>query len=302
MPWPKSIALKDVFEDKCVWCSNYKRLFGQILHEYGEIHQPFTQALSSPFSMNKYLGASGRKGNTIIWTTEKNVGTQRTTCHSSSRPRISLTKKETKKTPKWSVVLQLSLKVFHCRKLYLYSHFVSSFGTILKALKNPLLLICLPLAKSIADSVQVQCTLSSLILWNYVSSRAYWQLNSYVSPKNCPDSLPSDVKVAEVRVTMPLIFLGEISPRYIKWVLSPKPAGYEKILISKNVTCLCTVCYVCHRIGLTCWVSIQDPCHNNHFIWFGTFTCQHDPCCNNANKAVADHHLFPDEGTHIKSF
>lgn len=76
-----------------VWCSFLERLFGQVLSDYGETYQPFLQALSSPFSMSRYLGASGRKGKTMTVTSEKNEGTQRTMFHSSSRPRISLEKK-----------------------------------------------------------------------------------------------------------------------------------------------------------------------------------------------------------------
>lgn len=51
----------------------------------------------------------------------------------------------------------------------------------------------------------------------------------YLSPKSCPDSFPRDKKVGEVRVTRPLNFLGEISPRYIKCVLCPKPAGSRSV-------------------------------------------------------------------------
>lgn len=46
----------------------------------------------------------------------------------------------------------------------------------------------------------------------------------HLSPKNWPDSFPTDTKVAEVNVTRPLSFRGEISPRYIRCVLCPKPA------------------------------------------------------------------------------
>lgn len=34
--------------------------------------------------------------------------------------------------------------------------------------------------------------------------------------------------MAEVNVTIPLSFRGEISPRYIRWVLCPKPAGHHR--------------------------------------------------------------------------
>lgn len=50
----------------------------------------------------------------------------------------------------------------------------------------------------------------------------------HLSPKNWPDSFPIDVKVAEVNVTRPLSFRGEISPRYIRCVLCPKPAGHRR--------------------------------------------------------------------------
>lgn len=66
--------------------------------------------------------------------------------------------------------------------------------------------------------------------------------------------------------------------------------------VSKNTThswAACTMWW------LTCRISIQDPCHYNHFIWLGSFTCQHDTCCHNGKKAVADHGLFSEEGTRI---
>lgn len=89
-------------------------------------------------------------------------------------------------------------------------------------------------------SLCVQCTLSSLILLNNQISCCLLipvkTLSAYLSPKNCPDSLPSEAKVAEVRVTMPLNFLGEISPRYIKCVLCPKPAGHDRLSISQVKT------------------------------------------------------------------
>lgn len=94
----------------------------------------FLHASVFPFSINKYLGASGKKGSVSSCTTEKHVETHRRMFQLSSRPRISL------------------------------------------------------------------------------------------SPKNCPDSLPMEMKVANVSVTMPLIFLGELSPRYIAWIFAPKPA------------------------------------------------------------------------------
>ncbi|TNN80803.1 hypothetical protein EYF80_008808 [Liparis tanakae] len=82
---------------------------------------------------HKYLGASGRNGNATTWTAENTAGTQRTTSHSSSRPRTSLRGKQ--------------------------------------------------------------------------------QHISYLSPQNCPHSFPSDRKTADVKVTLPRIFLGEISAR-----------------------------------------------------------------------------------------
>lgn len=63
-----------------------------------------------------------------------------------------------------------------------------------------------------------------------------WRRLTYLNPKNCPESLPSEVKVAEVTVTLPLIFLGEISPKYIKWRLPPKPATHVTICNIKGYT------------------------------------------------------------------
>lgn len=47
----------------------------------------------------------------------------------------------------------------------------------------------------------------------------------YLKPKSCPNSLPNDPKVPRVRVTVPLIFLGEISVRYKIWILALRPKG-----------------------------------------------------------------------------
>lgn len=67
-----------------------------MLHLSGSGHhnQPFLQAFSSPFSMNKYRGDSGRRGNARTSTMEKSAGIQRRTFQRSSRPRISLEEKK----------------------------------------------------------------------------------------------------------------------------------------------------------------------------------------------------------------
>lgn len=139
--------------------------------------QPFLQAISSPFSMNKYRGASGRNGSTTMCTAEKMAGTQRRTFHSCSRPRISL--EETNKRTKSNL------------KLNLWP----------------------------VDS------LSSELSWTQEQSDQPLSHIKYLSPNNWPDSLPRDPKITEVRVTTPLSFLGEISARYIRCALCPKPGG-----------------------------------------------------------------------------
>lgn len=97
-------------------------------------------------------------------------------------------------------------------------------------------------------------------------------------------------------MTAPLIFLGAISPRYIKWVLNPKPAGHVRRVHYKNmVYSKCTIQMP------TCWVTKQDPCHNDHFKGFGPFTGHYDPCCHNGDEAVPNHRLFSEKGTHFTS-
>lgn len=130
---------------------------------FNEICLPFLHALSSFFSMNKYLGGSGRNGSTKTWTTDKHAGTQRTMFHMSSPPRISLMKQN----------------------------------------------------HGVCDT-------------RWVSPFIRITGSTYLRPKNCPESFPSDKKVAEVRVTVPLICLGEISPRYIRWRLFPRAAAPHK--------------------------------------------------------------------------
>ena len=76
----------------------------------------------------------------------------------------------------------------------------------------------------------VDIKLSYLVKWS--EKRKLLYPCSYLSPNKRPDSLPSDAKVTAVRLTTPLSFLGEISTRYIIWVLHPKPAGHEIMLIS----------------------------------------------------------------------
>lgn len=128
--------------------------------------------------------------------------------HSSSRPSISL-KKQNKKS-KMKSQISLVSNVFHSRNVHL------SFV---------LLSLCVQ-CLSILSNNQISCCLLIPVK----------TLSAYLSPKNCPDSLPSEVKVAEDRVTMPLNFLGEISPRYIKCVLCPKPAGHDRLSISQVKT------------------------------------------------------------------
>lgn len=125
-------------------------------------------------------------------------------------------------------------------------------------------------------------------------------LRAHLNPKTCPDSLPSVVKVDKVRVTIPLIFLGEISPRYIKWVFNPKPADRDRWArwIQVIKTYLWAACII---RWLTCWVAIQESRHNDHFERADTFAYQHDRCCSDSNEAVEDHCFLSEEGTRVTS-
>lgn len=48
-----------------------------------------------------------------------------------------------------------------------------------------------------------------------------------LSPINWADSLPRDKNVAALWQTVPLIFVGEISARYIRWMPCPRPAAND---------------------------------------------------------------------------
>lgn len=105
--------------------------------------------------------------------------------------------------------------------------------------------------------------------------------------------MPRDVKVTEVRVTTPLSFRGEISARYIKCALCPKPGGAKTGRQSGAVQ---TAGHRA-RTRFTCGVAVQDPRHDHHFVRLGALARHHDTGCNDADEAVADHRLFPDGGT-----
>ena len=47
-------------------------------------------------------------------------------------------------------------------------------------------------------------------------------------PKIWPIIFPSPMKMEQVRLMNPLIFLGELSPKYIKFTLRPRPKLRER--------------------------------------------------------------------------
>lgn len=105
--------------------------------------------------------------------------------------------------------------------------------------------------------------------------------------------MPRDKNVAALWQTVPLMFVGEISVRYIRWMPCPRPAADhvgpirqapKKTAVTSSPT----------PHNLTSREAIQDPRRYNHFIGSDRFACQHDrPRCN-TDAAAADCSHFPE--------
>lgn len=54
-----------------------------------------------------------------------------------------------------------------------------------------------------------------------------WSLTSYFMPIIWPITFPSPMKMEPVSVKNPLSFFGELSPRYMRWTLRPRPGGRQ---------------------------------------------------------------------------
>ncbi len=112
---------------------------------------------------------------------------------------------------------------------------------------------------------------------------------------------PNPIKIELVRVRKPLNFFGELSPRYIRCTLRPRPVeeGKKKKKVEKNqqqkLSLTKTKHIYCTLSEHTNIISIEKSSQQDHLKRFGHSTKEHEESSDNRHDIVDQESFFPEK-------